>query len=79
MTGSWPKWHFEIWPFLWFLEVKVVNLGPIDSQLGLPLNINGNYMQNKFEAHISKNVAKLVNFRPKIGQDATFAHNFEWA
>ena len=29
--------------------------------------------QNKSEAHISKNVAKMANFRPKIGHDATFA------
>ena len=51
----------------------MVNLGPIDFQLGWPLNINGNDRQNKFEVHISKHVAKMANFRPKIGQDATFA------
>ena len=56
-----------------FLEAKVVNLGPIDFQLGLPLNINMNHGQNTFEVHTSKNVAKMANFRPKIGQDATFA------
>ena len=59
--------------FYGFLEAKMVNLGPIDFQLGWPLNINGNDRQNKFEVHISKHVAKMANFRPKIGQDATFA------
>ena len=54
------------------MEAKVVNLGPIDFQLGLPLNINRNNEQNKIEVHISKNVAKMVKFRPKIGQGATF-------
>ena len=29
--------------------------------------------KNKFEVHISKNMAKIANFQPKIGQDATFA------
>ena len=64
---------FEKWPFLCFLEAKVVNLGAIDFQLGLPLNINGNDGQIKFEVQISKNVAKIAEFWPKIGQDATFA------
>ena len=50
----------------------MVNLGPIDFQLGLPFNINRNEGQNKFEVHISKNVTKMANFRPEIGQDATF-------
>ena len=31
-----------------FLEAKMVNLGPIDLQLGLPLSINENDRQNKF-------------------------------
>ena len=35
----------------------MVNLGPTDFQLGLLLNIYGNDGQNKFEVHISKNVA----------------------
>ena len=35
--------------------------------------MNINYEQNKFEVHISKNVAKMANFWPKIGQDATLA------
>ena len=54
----------------------MVNLGPIDFQLGLPININANEGKNKFEVHISKkNLAKLAIFRPKIGQDATFAQS----
>ena len=49
-------------------------VGPIDFQLGLPLNnTNENDGQNKFEEHISKNLAKMANFRPLIGQDASFA------
>ena len=81
MIDTWAKWNFEIRPFLWFLEAKVVSLGPIDFQLSLPLNINGNEGQNKFEVPISKNVARMANFRPKLGQDAIFAptlnrHNF---
>ena len=69
------KWDIEIiWPFCGFLDTKVANLGPIDFQLGLPLNINRNEGQNRFEVHISKNVSKMAHFRPKIGQDATFAN-----
>ena len=73
VIDTWPKWHFKIWPFLWFLEDKIVNLGPIDFKLGVPVNINVNDGQNKFEVHMSKNMAKIVNFQPKTGQDTTFA------
>ena len=59
--------------FVFFLEDKMVNLGPIDFQIGLPFNINVNNGQNKFEVHISKNMSKMANFRPKIDQDTTFA------
>ena len=76
VIDTWAKWDFEIRPFLWFLEAKVVSLGPIDFQLSLPLNINWNDGQNKFEVHISKNVAKMANFQPKIGQDSTFPPTF---
>ena len=51
----------------------MINLGPIDFKIGLPLNTNVNDEQNKFENHISKNVVKITIFWPKIGQDATFA------
>ena len=56
---------------LWFLEAKVVNLGPIGFLLGCPLNINVNGGQNKFEFNISKDMVKIANFQPKNGQDAT--------
>ena len=51
------------------------NSGPIDFQLVLLLNIDGNNGQNKFEVHISKNVVKIANFRPK---DATFVPILYW-
>ena len=53
----------------------MVNFAPIDFQLGLPLNIKKIWPKNKFgqETNLAKNVAKMANFRPKIGQEATFA------
>ena len=69
-----PKWNFEIYGhFCGFLEDKIINFGPIDFQISLPSNINVNDGQNKFEDHISKTMAKIASFQPKIGQDATFA------
>ena len=44
------------------------NLGPIDFLFGLPINLIVNGGQNKFEVDILKNVAKIANLRPKIGQ-----------
>ena len=41
---------------------------PIDFLFGLPINLIVNVGQNKFEVDISKNVAKIANLRPKIGQ-----------
>ena len=73
MIDTWPKWHFEIWQFLMFLEYKMVNLCPIYFQIGLPLNINVNEGQNKFEIFISTNMAKIANFQPKICHDTIFA------
>ena len=52
MMDTWAKWDFEIWPFF---DAKMANLGPVDFQLGLPLIINENEGQKKFEVHISKN------------------------
>ena len=49
-------------------QTKLVILGPIDFYFGLPINLNVNAEQNKFEVDILKNVAKIANFRPKIGQ-----------
>ena len=46
----------------------MVILGPIDFLIELPINLNVNYRQNEFEVDILKNVAKIANFWPKIGQ-----------
>ena len=46
----------------------MADLGLIDSKLSLYIKINVNKGQNKFEVHISKNVAKMVILWPKIGQ-----------
>ena len=51
-----------------FLETKMVILGPIDFLFGLPIILNVNAGQNKFEVNILKNASKIANFRPKIGQ-----------
>ena len=56
----------------------MVNLGPINDQLGLPFNFDINDGQNKFELKISKDLAKMSNFRPKIGQDVTLAKSLNW-
>ena len=59
-----PFWdNMLIWPFWWFLMFLwawMANLSQI--------NLNVNDGQNKFEVDISKNVAKIANFWPKIGQ-----------
>ena len=47
---------------------RMADLGLIDSKLGLYIKINVNKGQNKFEVHISKNVAKMAILWPKIGQ-----------
>ena len=46
----------------------MVILGLIDFLFNLLINLNVNVEQNKFEVDILKNVAKIANFRPKIGQ-----------
>ena len=51
-----------------FLEAKLVILSPIDFLFGLPINLIVNAGQTKFEVDILKNVAKIANLRPKIGQ-----------
>ena len=47
---------------------RMADLGLIDSKLSLYIKINVNNGQNKFEVHISKNVAKMAILWPKIGQ-----------
>ena len=39
--------------------------GPIDFLFGLPINLNINGEQNKFEVDILKNAAKIANLRPE--------------
>ena len=63
-----------------FLEVfgdRMADLCLIDSKLGLYIKINVNNRQNKFEVHISKNVAKMAMLWPKIGQ-RHFGARFPW-
>ena len=43
-------------------------MSPIDFLFSFPFNIIVNTGQNKFEIDILKNVAKIANLRPKIGQ-----------
>ena len=55
----------------------MADLGLIDSKLGLYIKINVNNGQNKFEVHISKNVAKMAILWPKIDQ-RHFGARFPW-
>ena len=55
-----------------FLEAKLVILGPIDFLFGLPINLIVN------EVDILKNVAKIANLRPKIGQIPLLSLDFNW-
>ena len=50
--------------FVVYLKARMVNF---------PLIIKVNDRQYQFEVHISVNMAKIANFQPRIGQDATFA------
>ena len=52
----------------------MADLGLIDAKLGLYIKINVNHGQNKFEVHISKNVAKIAILWPKLGQRHFGAH-----
>ena len=54
----------SFWSFFWD---RMANLGLIDFKLGLYIKVNVNTGQNKFEVHISKNVAKMAVLWPKIG------------
>ena len=53
MTDTLEKTRIEI---LDFLDAKMVILGPIDFLFGLPINLNVNAGQNKFEVDILKNL-----------------------
>ena len=61
-----------------FLEAKLVILGPIDFLFGLPINLIVNAGQNKFEVDILKNVDKMANLRPKIGQIPLLSLDIMW-
>ena len=54
--------------FLEFFGDRMAELGLIDFKLGLYIKVNVNNGQNKFEVHISNNVAKMAILWPKIGQ-----------
>ena len=51
-----------------FFGDRMADLGLIDFKLGLYIKVNVNNGQNKFEVHITKNVAKMAILWPKIGQ-----------
>ena len=51
-----------------FIGDRMADLGLIDSKRGLYIKSDVNNGQNKFEVHISKNVAKMAILWPKIGQ-----------
>ena len=51
-----------------FFGDRMADLGLIDFKLGVYIKVNVNNGQNKFEVHISKNVAKMAILWPKIGQ-----------
>ena len=63
-----------------FFGDRMADLGLIDFKLGKYIKVNVNNGQNKFEVHISKNVAKMAISWPKIGQrhfgaGASYGHN----
>ena len=43
-----------------FVGDRMANLGLIDFKLGLYIKVNLKDMQNKFEVHITKHLAKMV-------------------
>ena len=51
---------------------RMANLGLIDVKLGLYIKVNVNNGQNKFEAHISKHLAKMAINWHEIGQMPLF-------
>ena len=60
--------------FLEFFGDRMANLGLIDFKLGLYIKVNVNNGQNKFEVHISKNVAKIAILWHKIGHNLAIFH-----
>ena len=78
VTDTLEKTRIEIWPFMWLLGAKLVILGSTDFLFGLPINFIVNAGQNKFEVDILKNVAKIANLRPKIGQIPLLSLDINW-
>ena len=64
---NWVLRYGHFGEFLEFFWDRMANLGLIDFKLGLYIKVNVNARQNKFEVHISKNVAKMAVLWPKIG------------
>ena len=58
---------------------KMAKLSPIDFKIGFPIILKLNDGQNKFEVHISKNVAIISNPWAKIGQLPLWRDAFQWA
>ena len=54
--------------FVGYFVAKIVILSSIDFYFGFPINLDVNNRQNKYEVEIFKNMAKIANFRLKIGQ-----------
>ena len=63
------------WRSLW---TNMAKLSPIDFKISLPLDVNVNDGENKFEVDISKHKAKVSNFWPKIGQLPLWRATFSW-
>ena len=57
------------------LEGRMANLCLIDFKLGLYIKVNVNAGQNKFEVHISKQLAKMAINWHKIGQVPLYGKN----
>ena len=64
--------------FLEFFGDRMAKLGPVDFKLGLYIKVNVNEGQNKFEVHISKNLAKIAINWHKIGQMPLMVKNINW-
>ena len=56
----------------------MVMLGLIDFLFDLPINLIVHAGQNKFEVDILKNVAKIANIMPKIGQIPLLSLDCNW-
>ena len=84
LFGEWHLGEMGFWDMATLVSFwslfgnRMADLGLIDSKLGLYIKINVNNGQNKFEVHISKNVAKMAILWPKIGQRHFWRARFPW-